>query len=233
MNSIPLSWFARRLCDDRSRVSAWWGVVAFAFSVGASAAVAAPAKLEDPVARAALPEFKTIPAAKTAELTPALDPAGSAPVFSRWTRSQGDNGARRYSALAQITRENVRDLAVAWTFRSGDGAANVQCTPIVVDGMLYAPTPGRAIVAIDAVTGVERWRKQLDAPRPTRLQDAPARRGLVYWPGDRENAARIFFGAGDWIYAVDPKTGGATAGFGEGGRVPIATGATASGVVFQ
>lgn len=232
-NSIPPSWFTRRRCNDRTRANPWWGVVAFAVGAGAAAAAAAPAKLEDPAARAALPEFKTIPAAKTADLTPALDPVGSAPLFSRWTRSQGDNGARRYSALNQITRDNVRDLEMAWTFRSGDGAANVQCTPIVVDGVLYAPTPGRALVAIDGATGVERWRKQLEAPRPTRLQDAPARRGLVYWPGDRENAARILFGAGDWIYAVDPKTGGAIAGFGEGGRVPIATGATAGGVVFQ
>ena len=212
-NLLPPSWFFNRLCIS-PRMAQCAGALALTFGAAGVTLATTAAKLEDPLARAALPEFKTMPAAKTAELTPALDPAGSAPLFSRWTRSQGDNGARRYSALNQITRDNVRDLAVAWTFRSGDGAANVQCTPIVVDGVLYAPTPGRALVAIDAATGVERWRKQLEAPRPTRLQDAPARRGLVYWPGDRENAARILFGAGDWIYAVDPKTGGAIAGLG-------------------
>src|SRR5690606_14742622 len=107
----------------------------------------------------------------------------------------------------QITRDNVHDLEIAWVYRSGDGAANIQCTPIVVDDMLYAPTPGRALVAIDASTGVERWRRQMDIPTKIRPQDAPARRGLVYWPGDRDNAPRILFGAGDWIYAVDPLTG--------------------------
>src|SRR5262245_60813424 len=75
--------------------------------------------LDDPRARAALPEFKIIPAAKPEELTPAagipMEP------FARWTRSQGDNGARRYSSLTQITKANVRDLEHAWTFRSGDG----------------------------------------------------------------------------------------------------------------
>jgi quinoprotein glucose dehydrogenase len=195
-----------------------------------SATWAAEAGLEDPAARAALPEFKFIPAAKPGELTPAatIDPE----PFTRWTRSQGENGARRYSSLRQITRDNVRDLEVAWTYRAGDGAANIQCTPIVVDGVLYGPTPGKAIVAIDAATGVEKWRKQMDT-RQNRPQDLPARRGLVYWPGDRENAPRILFGAGDWIHAVDPKTGASIAGFGEGGRTPLPTGATAAGAVYQ
>src|SRR5881394_1355316 len=124
--------------------------VATAASVGTT--------LEDPAARAALPEFKTIPAAKPEELTPAAD-VPAAP-FLQWNRSQGDNGARRYSALTQITKRNVRDLEVAWTYRAGDGATNIQCTPIVVDGLLYAPTPGRALVALDAATGKEQWRKQ-------------------------------------------------------------------------
>ena len=191
---------------------------------------AAPATVEDAAARAALPEFKTIPAARADELAPAarIDPA----PFARWTRSQGDDGARRYSSLKQITRENVRDLDVAWVFRTGDGKQNIQCTPIVVDGMLYAPTPGRAIVAIDAATGVERWRRAIP-DLSNRIQDTPARRGLVYWPGEREHAARILFGAGDWIYALDPKTGEPTPRFGDGGRVPIPTGATTAGVVFK
>src|SRR4051812_20471459 len=125
------------------------GAVALLLSVGHLCAAVGP--LDDPVERAALPEWKVIPAAKPNELTPAAE-IPLAP-FARWTRSQGDNGARRYSTLQQITKENVRDLRMAWTYRSKDGAANVQCTPIVVDGVMYAPTPGRAIVAIDAATG--------------------------------------------------------------------------------
>jgi quinoprotein glucose dehydrogenase len=187
------------------------------------------AKLEDPAARAALPEYKYIPAAKPEELTPAADVDPK--PFQGWSRSQGDNGARRYSALTQINRGNVGQLEVAWTYRSGDGAANVQCTPIIVDGVLYAPTPGRAIVALDAATGQERWRFTLPPAKPARLQDAPARRGLVYWPGDRENPARILFGAGEWIYALDPKTGRELAGFGQGGRTEIPTSATVAGAV--
>lgn len=198
---------------------------------GSGPGVNADAAIEDPRARARLPEFRVIPAAEPHERTPAA-PVDAA-QFARWTRSQGDMGSRRYSTLRQINRGNVRDLEVAWTFRSGDGAANVQCTPIVVDGLLYAPTPGRALVAIDAATGVERWRKPLEFPRQPRPQDSPARRGLTYWPGGDGHRPRIIFGAGDWVYAVDPRTGEAIAGFGEAGRVAIPTGATASAAIFR
>jgi quinoprotein glucose dehydrogenase len=189
------------------------------------------AQTEDAAARAQLPEFRTIPAATPDELTPTAGQAAAA-TFTAWTRSQGDNGARRYSALRQITRENVGELAPVWTFRSGDGAANVQCTPIVVEGVMFAPTPGRAIVAIDAATGVEKWRRKIPDLR-NGLQDSPARRGLVFWPGDAAHPGRLLFGAGDWIYALDPKSGEPVAEFGGAGRVPIATGATAAGAVFQ
>lgn len=192
----------------------------------------ATATVEDPQARAALPEFRYIPAAPPAELT--REGVLSSETFSGWSRSQGDNGSRRYSSLRQITRDNVHDLEVAWTYRSGDGAANIQCTPIVVDGLLYAPTPGRAVVALDAATGAERWRRQMaDPTRVARLQDVPARRGLVYWPGDRDHPPRIIVGAGDWIHALDPRTGKPVTSFGEGGRVPIPTGATASGAIYR
>ncbi len=201
-------------------------------TVALRAAAPSAKPLDDPAARAALPEFQTIPAATPAELTPTLDPAATSPQFSHWTRSHGDNGSRRYSALRQITKDNVSRLAPAWTFRSGDGAANTQCTPIVVDGMLYAPTPGHALVALDAATGVEKWRRVIDGPR-NRLQDAVARRGLVYWPGDGTHAPRLLFGAGDFIVALDPRTGAPIAEFGTGGRTPIATGATTAGVVFK
>ena len=199
-----------------------------ALAGGLTAAVPPPA---DASARESLPEFQVIPAAPTAELTPALpaDPA----QFRGWPRSQGDGGARRYSALTQITKANVRELAVAWTYRSGDGAANIQCTPIIVDGVMYAPTPGRAIVAVDATTGKEIWRRTLPAVTRPRQQDAPARRGLVYWPGDGTAPARILFGAGEWIHSVDPRTGEPTPGFGEGGRTEIPTSATASGAIYR
>ena len=203
-----------------------------AFVVPTLIRAAAPAiDLEDPAARARLPEFKVIPAAQPNELTPALPVP--AEQFTGWTRSQGDNGARRYSALKQIDRTNVRQLEVAWTYHSQDGATNVQCTPIIVDGVLFAPTPGRAVIALDAATGRELWRFKLEPVTRIALEDAPARRGLIYWPGDAQHSRRILFGCGNWIYALDPKAGAPITEFGEKGRTPLPTGATVSGAIFR
>lgn len=191
---------------------------------------AAPGQ-EDAAARLALPEFQAIAAATAEELSPAMPvrPEG----FTQWTRSQGDAGSRRYSALTQIDRHNVGSLEVAWTYHSLDGARNIQCTPIVVDGMLIGPTAGRCIVALDAASGGERWRFRVEQPAHPGLQDEPARRGLVYWRGDPPAAPRVFFGSGEWLYAIDPKNGLLLPDFGEHGRVALPTGATAGAVVYH
>lgn len=187
---------------------------------------------DDPVARAALPLYQTIPAAPVAELT-AASGQPTAASFTSWNVSHGDAGARRYSALTQIDRTNVHRLQVAWTYRSGDGARGLQANPIVVDGMLYGPTAGRALAALDATTGTERWRFALETPERPGLEDAPARRGLVHWAGDGRAAPRIVFASGRWLYALDPATGRPVAGFGDNGRVPLPTGGTAVGVIWQ
>jgi alcohol dehydrogenase (cytochrome c) len=108
-----------------------FGVVAFA-TISTLAQT-----LEDPKARAALAEFKVVSAAKPEELTPAIDIGME--QFARWTRSHGDSGARRYSTLKQINRDNVKSLQVAWVYHSKDSstntraaAGNIECTPIIV-----------------------------------------------------------------------------------------------------
>ncbi len=181
-------------------------------------------------AAADLPEYQTIPAA--VHPTAALD-AKPASAYRSWTVSHGDAGSRRYSALDQINKANVKDLAVAWTYHSGDGHGPLQCNPIVVDGVMYAPTPGHRLVAIDAATGKELWHFQVEkGPKPG-LQNSPARRGLIYWPGEGEHGPRIVFGCDFWVYALDPKTGHLLPDFGQGGRTPIATGQAAVGAVWK
>src|SRR5271165_3144120 len=65
-----------------------------------------------------------------------------------------------YSSLDQINRDNVHSLQVAWTFDSGDQhpKSEMECNPIVVDGVLYATTPNGNVVALDAATGSQHWR---------------------------------------------------------------------------
>jgi quinoprotein glucose dehydrogenase len=71
----------------------------------------------------------------------------------------------RYSPLAQITPENVRQLQVAWSFKTGDvrgpedpGESTYEVTPLMIDNVVYICTPHNLVIALDAVTGKEKWR---------------------------------------------------------------------------
>jgi quinoprotein glucose dehydrogenase len=180
---------------------------------------------------ASLPSEFVIPAATPGEWTRSngWSDAGNR---ANWERSLGGATSNRFSELRQITRENVARLEVAWTYRSGDGAANIQCNPIIVDGVLYAPTPGKHIVALDAATGKERWRFST-ASVIGKDASSPARRGLLFHRGDKEVSARLLFGDGSWLLAVDPATGKPIEDFGHGGKVRVPMGTTAVGAVFE
>jgi quinoprotein glucose dehydrogenase len=155
------------------------------------------------------PEYRTLPAAADSELTPSLSSAN--PEHITWSRSNGDDASSRYSSLRQINAGNVKQLKVAWIYHSQDGNGNIQCNPVIANGVMYAPTTGRHIVAIDAATGRELWRFAPDG--------RPAMRGLLYWAGDQQQGARLFFSSGDWLYALDPKDGKPIKTFGQNGRV--------------
>jgi quinoprotein glucose dehydrogenase len=184
---------------------------------GATAAADAPVPgpywaVEDAAARAALPEFETVPAAEPSTLTPASGHPRTE-VHRTWQRSHGNAHGTRFSALDQIHRGNVTHLQVAWTYRAGDGVGNLQCNPIIVGRLLLAPTPGQHLVAVDAATGAERWR--------FKPAGRPAFRGLEFWPGDGAAPARVLFCAGAFLYALDPDRGTPVATFGEAGRVRL------------
>ncbi|MDB6023202.1 MAG: Quinoprotein glucose dehydrogenase, partial [Pedosphaera sp.] len=168
--------------------------------------------VEDAAAREKLPLYLTIAAAKPEELTPA-NGFPKRETYLSWHRSHGDNGGTRYSALEQINRQNVTNLEQAWIYHARDASNNIQCNPIIADGLMFGPTPGEDVVAVNAETGEEVWRFEPEGK--------PAFRGLIYWPGQRDAAERVMFCAGKYLYAVNPKTGKAIADFGKGGKVML------------
>jgi quinoprotein glucose dehydrogenase len=141
-----------------------------------------------------------------------------------WPAYLGGNDSAQYSALTQIDRSNVAGLEVAWVYNSGgadpEGRTNIQCNPIVRDGVLYGTNPMRKAFALDAATGAELWTFD-PAQQDPELGTFGTARGLVYWQNDDASDRRILYVAGQRLYALDAGTGELVPGFGESGSVSL------------
>ena len=137
---------------------------------------------------------------------------------SEWREYLGGPDRAHYSSLKQITPENVNNLQIAWEYHTQDTAGQMQCNPIIVDGVLYAPTASVQIFALDAATGKELWRFA-DSRDPQWFNTS---RGVTYWADGDDK--RILFTAGPWLYALNAKTGQVIESFGDQGRVSLRLG---------
>lgn len=141
----------------------------------------------------------------------AADPKASQ---REWQTYNGDYGGTHYSELDQINRSNVKQLEVAWTWRTGDVGSTIECNPIIVDGVMYATTPRLHVAALNAATGELLWRfDPWDGARRGGLN-----RGVSYWT-DGKGDQRVFHSAGDYLYALNARTGKPIPGFGQSGRI--------------
>ncbi len=134
------------------------------------------------------------------------------PQSRDWPVYNGDAGGDHYSPLAQVNRQNVAGLKVAWTFDTGE-EGGLETNPLVIDGVVYAMTPSRKVVALDAVSGRLRWKFDPQVPGVGWV------RGVATWTDGRER--RIFSAAGNFVYAIDASDGKPIPEFGEGGRIDL------------
>ena len=144
-----------------------------------------------------------------------------------WPTVGGDKGCSRYSSLTQICRTNVSQLQVAWTYHTGDGgkSTTIECTPIVIGGVMFLTTPMSKVAALDAATGVEHWRfDPYDHFTNTQPKaSGGVNRGVAYWSDGRQ--ARIFVGVSDGrLISLDAASGCPDPKFGKGGTVDLREG---------
>src|ERR1700745_1700920 len=105
-----------------------------------------------------------------------------------WATYGHDPGGQRFSPLTAINPSNVKSLKIAWTYRTGDAYApkdgskptQFEATPLYVDGTLYIGTPLGRIIALDPVTGKERWSYDSHVDKDKGYGDY-ATRGVSTW----------------------------------------------------
>jgi alcohol dehydrogenase (cytochrome c) len=155
-------------------------------------------------------------AAQGLDPTDILKPLGTT---ENWPVYGGDYSGKRYSALTQLDRSNVRNLTLAWSTklvagtqgrRPGPGLivsgvgdleagalANVKGSILQVNGILYVSTPDNAW-ALDARDGHEIWHYVWKTRGGTHIGN----RGLGMWHN------RLFMETpDDFLICLDAKTG--------------------------
>jgi quinoprotein glucose dehydrogenase len=148
---------------------------------------------------------------------------GAAPAPPREWRVYGGGAAGiRYSPLTQVNRGNVKRLRRVWSYDTGDAFAGseMQCNPLVIDGVLYATTPRLRVVALDAATGKLRW--SFDPNQGRNRAGKSRNRGLMYWASGQDR--RLYFASRHEFWAIDAATGRPVTGFGEGGKIDLRQG---------
>jgi quinoprotein glucose dehydrogenase len=153
-----------------------------------------------------------------------LKKGGELPKFDKatsteWANVGNDKGGMRYSALKQINKGNVKGLKVAWTYNTRDhdpnGGTTLECTPIMIEGILYITTVKMHVVALDAATGKELWRFD--------PKSGGVNRGVAYWTDGVKKRIIVAFQNG-FMFSLDAKTGELDPAFGEGGVLNLKVG---------
>jgi quinoprotein glucose dehydrogenase len=167
----------------------------------------------------------------------ALSGSGEA---TEWTAYGGGKGLR-YSPLADITRENLDRLEVAWVHHSGDvsdgkgvspSTTAYEVTPLLVDGTLYICSPFNRVFALDPETGEERWVYDPEIDLRGHYANQLVCRGVATWldPNWQEGESRVcrrrvYTATNDGrLIALDAAEGKPCADFGDGGEVDLKRG---------
>ena len=147
-----------------------------------------------------------------------------------WPMYTADLRGSKYSPLDQINADNFNKLEVAWRFKTdnlGPRPENkLEGTPIMVNGMVYM-TAGtrRAVVALDAKTGEQKWVYSLDeGKRAARSPRSLSGRGVSYWTDGKGDDRVVFVTIGYRLMELNAHTGQPVPGFGKAGMVDLKEG---------
>ena len=148
-----------------------------------------------------------------------------------WPNVFNDKGGTRYSTLDQINRDNVSRLTVAWRYKTHDAhpGSTIECTPLVIDGVMYITTVTTKVVALHPDTGKEIWTYDPYAIAPQKhwlKASGGVNRGVAWWSdGKPDGQRRILVGLTDGrLISLDAQIGKPDPNFGTDGIVDLRQG---------
>ena len=84
-----------------------------------------------------------------------------------WPNYGNDLHNTRFQAVDQINTSNEKKLEAAWVFHTGvlDPLAELQVSPIIVDGRMFVTDGHDDVFALDAATGQTLWKYTANIPK--------------------------------------------------------------------
>ena len=142
-----------------------------------------------------------------------------------WPHWGADLGNAKYSALDQITRENVKGLRVVWRWKADNFGPrpqnNLESTPLMIGGVLYTTAGTRpSVAAIDGATGETLWTYRFDEGARGDMAPRSVSRGVEYWTDGKQQRI-ILITRGYHMVSLDAKTGLPDPAFGNKGVVDL------------
>jgi quinoprotein glucose dehydrogenase len=124
-----------------------------------------------------------------------------------------------------ITPANISRLKAVWTYDTGESPhvfaakpSHFEATPVYADGNLYFSTPGGLVIAVNAETGHEIWKRDLHVSRLADYSE-PTTRGITLF------GKMIYAATTDArLVCLDRTTGEPCQGFGASGEVNLKAG---------
>ncbi|MBX2971171.1 MAG: PQQ-binding-like beta-propeller repeat protein [Cyclobacteriaceae bacterium] len=141
--------------------------------------------------------------------------SSDSPDHTTWSHYGGSPDQSKYFNASQITKENVNQLQVAWTYPVGDNAPS-SFSPIIADTIMYVYAKNYSLIALNALTGEEIWIH-------TGLRGV-SRRGINYWESKDKKDKRLVFTINNSLQEIDAMTGQTITTFGNNGHVDLRVG---------
>ncbi len=144
-------------------------------------------------------------------LNPTLHSAPPDP-YKTWRDYGGSSDQSKFTTLEQFSKDNLDQLEIQWTYKTGD-LRSYQFNPLIIEDTLYVLGKNSSLIAVDFNTGNEKWIH-------ANLRGI-TRRGISFWQSADGTQRRLLFMINNTLQSIDADTGQSDLNFGNEGVVDL------------